>query len=364
MTFGTYPNTNEAIEKMPIFDEPGFTRDFFLFLHSGIIFYAFLFVLIFFNQWFKDKFKKTLDLRLSWSIFFFGLSINSICFLISDFWMYSEPDNTQFVAAGYIALILALTAFFAAMEMILPYNTRHVLTMIGLVTAFMPLLIPRAFFEYLALFDAIIALIGIMLFLKYTLVSTAGDIRGSVRWVVIGFVIGWFGFIGRSEIGYSLGEPIYALSFLLLTTGMLIFGYVLSTSPALDELDWNQQILELYVIQSGGILMCHHQFVDNPEIDQVLTAAGIAGIQSLFQEITRSDTGLNIVSIGEYDILFAHGATFTCVLIASKPYKVLLNKVQEFTEKFQYEFGTVLQQFEGSLQDFHSAEELISIIFR
>ncbi|MFX1579642.1 MAG: hypothetical protein ACFFBJ_08320 [Promethearchaeota archaeon] len=278
--------------------------------------------------------------------------------------MYSEPENTQFVAAGYIALILALTAFFAAMEMILPYNTRHVLTMIGLVTAFMPLFIQRAYFEYLALFDAIIALIGIMLFLRYTLVSTAGDIRGSVRWVVIGFVIGWIGFIGRSEIGYSLGELLYAISFLFLTTGILIFGYVLSTSPALDELDWNQQILELYVIQSGGILMCHYQFVDNPETDQVLTAAGIAGVQSLFQEITRSDTGLNIVSIGEYDILFAHGATFTCVLIASKPYKVLLNKVQEFTEKFQYEFGTVLQQFEGSLQDFYSAEELISSIFR
>lgn len=349
---------------MPIFDEPGFSRDFFLILHGGIIFYAFLFGLIFFKQWFTDKFKKTLDLRFAWSIFFFGLSINSICFTVSDFWVQAELYNTQWVAAGYIALIFTLTAFFAAMEMILPYNTRHILTMIGFATMFMPLVIPRGTFEYLALFDAIIALIGITLFLRYTLVSTAGDVQGSVKWVVFGFVIGWLGFIGRSETGYSLGEPIYTLSLFLLTIGMLIFGHVLSTSPALDELDWNQQILELYVIQSGGILMCHYQFVDNPETDQVLTAAGIAGIQSLFQEITRSDTGLNIVSIGDYDILFAHGASFTSVLIANKPYKVLLNKVQEFTDKFQYEFGTVLQQFEGSLKDFHTADELIHSIFR
>jgi len=349
---------------MPVFVEPGFTRDIFLILHSGIIFYAFFLGWIFLNQWFTDKFRKRLDLRLAWSIFFFGLAINSSCFLIADFWMTTEPYNTHFVAAGYIALIFTLTAFFAAMELILPYKTRHVLTMFGVVSTFIPLFIERELFEILALTDAIIALLGIMIFLRYTWGSTAGDVRRSVQWVVFGFVIGWIGFIGRSDTGYSLGVPIYILSLLLLTVGLLIFGYVLSTSPALDELDWNHQILELYVIQSGGILMCHHEFVENPETDQVLTAAGIAGVQSLFQEITRSDTGLNIVSIGEYDILFAHGASFTSVLIANKPYKVLLNKVQEFTDKFQYEFGTVLQQFEGSLRDFHSAEELIESVFR
>jgi hypothetical protein len=348
---------------MPLFEDAGFTRDIFLILHSGIVFYSFLFGVIFLNQWIKDKLRKRLDLRLAWAIFFFGLSINSSCFIAADFWLQTEPLNTQIVSVGYIALMLTLTSFFAAMELILPYNTRHLLTSIGLVATFLPLVIPRSFFEPLALSEAILALIGIMLFLRYTWGSTAGDVRRSVQWVVIGFLIGWLGFLGRSETGYLLGEPIYAFSLLLLTSGILILGYVLSTSPALDELDWNQQIQELYVIQSGGILMCHHQFVENPEIDQVLTAAGIAGVQSLFQEITKSDTGLNVVSIGEYDILFAHGAAFTTVLIANKPYKVLLNKVQEFANKFQYEFGTVLQQFEGSLKDFHSAEELINSVF-
>ena len=348
---------------MPLFEGAGLTRDIFLILHSGIVFYSFLFGLTFLGHWFKDKYRRALDLRLAWSVFFFGLSINSTCFIIADFWLHTEPMNTQLVSAGYIALMIALTSFFAAMEMILPYNTRHALTAIGLFATFLPLVIPRSFFEPLALSEAILALVGIMLFLRYTWGSTAGDVRRSVQWVVAGFIIGWFGFIGRSETGYLLGETIYTFSLLLLTSGILIFGYVLSNSPALDELDWNQQILELYVIQMGGILVCHHQFVENPDVDQVLTAAGIAGIQSLFQEITRSTTGLNIVSIGEYDILFAHGAAFTSVLIAKKPYKVLLNKVQEFTDQFEYEFGTVLQQFEGGLREFHSAVELIESVF-
>ena len=338
-------------------------RDIFLILSSGIVFYSILFSAIFFGQWYKDKYRKLVDLRLAWSVFFFGLSINSFFFIISDFWQTSEPFNTIFVASGYIALILALTAFYAALEIILPYKTNHLLTSIGIISTFMPLFIPRVFFEPLALFESILALIGITLFLRYTWGSTSGVVRKNVQWVVLGFIIGWFGFIGRSDTSYMLGESFYILGLVFLTIGILIFGYVLSTSPALDELDWNKQILELYVIQMGGLLVCHHQFVENPETDQALTAAGIAGVQSLFQEITRSDTGLNIVSIGEYNILFAHGVAFTCVLIAKKPYKVLLEKVQEFTNRFEYEYGTVLQQFEGSLKEFHTADDLIRSIF-
>jgi hypothetical protein len=348
---------------LPLFEEGGFMRDIFLIFSSGIVFYSILFCAIFFGRWYKDKYKKALDLRLAWSIFFFGLSINSICFIISDFWYTSEPLNTSYVASGYIALMLAITAFFAAIEIILPYKTRHLLTSIGIISTFMPLVIPRAFFEPLALFEAILALIGIALFLRYAWRSTSGAVRKNVQWVVGAFVIGWLGFIGRSDTAYMLGEFIYTLGLIFLTIGILIFGYILSTSPALDELDWQQQILELYVIQTGGLLMCHYQFIENPDVDQILTAAGIAGVQSLFQEITRSDTGLNIVSIGHYNILFAHGSAFTSVLIAKKPYKILLEKVQEFSDKFEYEFGTVLQQFEGSLREFHSADELIHSIF-
>ena len=348
---------------MPLFEDAGFMRDLFLILHSGVLFYSFLFGGILFLHWFKDEYKKLVDLRLAWSIFFWGLTINTSCFIVSDFWLTDEPFNTIFVASGYIALMITITAFFAAMEMILPYKTRHALTSIGIVSTFLPLFIPRPYFEVVALFDALLALVGITLFLMYTWSSTAGGVRKNVQWVVLGFLIGWVGFIGRSDTSYGLGSQYYTLGLLMLTIGILIFGYTITTSPALDELDWNQQILELYVIQMGGILMCHYQFIENPEVDQVLTAAGIAGVQSLFQEITRSDTGLNIVSIGEFAILFAHGAAFTSVLIAKKPYKILLEKVQEFTEKFEYEFGTVLRQFEGSLREFTSADELIQSIF-
>ena len=95
----------------------------------------------------------------------------------------------------------------------------------------------------------------------------------------------------------------------------------------------------------------------------MLTAAGISGVQSLFQEITHSDTGLNVVSVGQFEILFSHSATFTSVLISRASYKVLLAKLTEFTENFEVMFGSIIQNFEGSLSEFSSALDLVNSIF-
>jgi hypothetical protein len=95
----------------------------------------------------------------------------------------------------------------------------------------------------------------------------------------------------------------------------------------------------------------------------MLTAAGISGVQSLFQEITSSETGLNVVSVGKFELLFSHSPTFTSVLISKASYKVLLAKLIEFTETFELMFGRIIQNFEGSLREFSSAKDLVTSVF-
>jgi hypothetical protein len=203
-----------------------------------------------------------------------------------------------------------------------------------------------------------------MLFLTYSIRNTSGAVRRSIGQIVAGFLIGFVGFLGRSDISYyALGELIYAFGSALMVVGLIVFGYALIMSPALDELDWRHQLVELYIIQEGGLLVFHHHFEEDLDIDQVLTAAGISGVQSLFQEITRSEQGLNVVSIGNYEILFAHGGCFSAVLISRKAYHILLSKVQEFTDKFDIIFGPIIERFEGSLREFSSVHELVSSVF-
>lgn len=284
--------------------------------------------------------------------------------MFADFRISSEPFNTYCVAIGYVALILALTAFFFAMERILPYKTRYAFTFIGLISAVTTLIIPRALFDILALFISLVALVGVLLFLKHARQNTTGTVRRNVELIVTGFIMGWVGFIGRSDFTYyNLGVPFYIIGITLLLVGILIFGVALTYSVALDELDWQKQLVALYVIKEGGILVHHHEFIESWDMDQILTAAGISGVQSLFQEITRSEAGLNIVSIGNYELLFAHGPTITAVLIAKEPYHTLLSKVEDFVHKFELIFMPLMGKYSAYLSDFVPARELVESIF-
>jgi hypothetical protein len=352
---------------MPVFDPNGIpvARDIMLMLDSGTLFCAILFGMILLKQWYTGRFRRFVDLKLAWSIFFFGFAMNTASFMMSTYWMVQEPLNTQWVTAGYVSLMLALTAFFFAMERILPYRMRHAFTLLGLSCAFITLVIPREFYTLIAFTAAVVALGGILLFLRYSLKITSGDVRRSVGLIVASFVIGWTGFVGRSDfVYYNLGQSVYIVGLVLLIFGATAFGYLLTYSVALDELDWRKQLVGLYLIQEGGLLIFHYDFEERFDVDQVLTAAGISGIQSLFQEITKSEQGLNIVSIGNYQLLFAHGRTVTGVLIAKQPYQILLDKVQDFVTRFELILGPVMGKFSGPLDGFYPAKELAESIFR
>lgn len=316
------------------------------------------------RQWHDNEYRKYVDIRLAWATFFIGMVVNRFAFVVSDFMLTTDPANTIFTKIGYVGLILALSAFFFAVESILPYNTRNLFFIAGLLHVILAVLIPREWLEAVAVSIAMVTLLCVMLFMNYTLKNTSGNLRRSIERISATFIIGYLGFIFASDMAYySLGQLPYVIGEILLVVGITGFGIGLIYTPTLDELDWRQQILELYIIQEGGLLVYHYEFVENAEVDQVLTAAGISGVQSLFQEITRSESGLNIVSVGEYAILFAHSLTFTSVLISRAPYDVLLAKLKEFVSSFETMFGMIIQNFEGSLREFSSANELVLSIF-
>lgn len=339
-------------------------RDFVLLFYGGVILYSILFALILLGQWYKDKYRSLVNLRLSWSIFFFGMAINSAAFMLSSFWFTSDPIYTYFVAGGYVALTLALTAFFFAMERILPYSFHHGFTILGIASAIVTLIAPPSIYEFIALFIAILALIGIMSFLRYAFRNTTGNVRRNVKAIVAGFLIAWVGFIGRSDFTYlNFGATLYSIGTLFLLIGGIIFGYALTYSVALDELDWRNQLVGLYVIQEGGLLVFHHAFVEDSDGNEALTAAGMSGVQSLFQEIIRTEEGLNVVSIGNNEILFSHRGVLTCVLVVKEPYYTLMDKADEFIARFVIIFGALIGRFSGSLNDFDAAQELVQEFF-
>ncbi len=349
---------------MPVFESSGLVRDVILVLNFGVIFYTVLFAAVLIGRWIKDSKRTLLDIRLVWGVFLVGMSLNTLLFAIGDFYFNTEPAHTFWTKTGYIAMMLALVAFFFAMERVLPYRTGHVFSVCGILSAALTIVFPRNLMVYLTFAMSLVTVIGFVLFIIYTKSDTTGDARRDTIHMTTGFLLAIVGFLGRSDfVYYNLGESVYLSGIALYVIGLAIFGYVMVDSPAMEEFDWRTHLIRLYVMDKGGILVYHHHFVDIPLRAQELTAAGISGIQSLMQEAMQSDAGLNHLSIGNYEILFAYTDYLTCVLLCTKPYRVLLNKVIEFSNQFQDLFGPDLRSFGGDITPFIPASEIVDALF-
>ncbi len=349
---------------MPILTTPGLTRDIILVLDSAVIFYALLFTVSLITQWLRSPIRKWNDVRLAWAVFMFGMASNSFSFIMSDFYFTDPAGILLWTKTGYIAMMIALLGFFIALEQILPYVTHDLFTGLGVASIIITILLPLEYLNYIALFTSLLTFVMLVLFSIYYLRITAGEIKTAMRLIVIGFIVGFLGYIGRSDTVYSsFGPMVYTIAALFLVIGLLILGATVFSGPALDELDWDNQLLELYVIHENGLLMFHYEFSRIVNLDENLTAAGISGIQNLLQEIVHSTEGLNFLSIGRLSILFAHGEHFTVVLLAKHPYRVLLAKVKEFVEIFQVVFGSEIKDPAINTEKFVGTEEIVQNIF-
>lgn len=352
------------VDTLPVFPPGDVLRDLSLVLMAGIVFYSCLLATFLYREWYTNQLRRVVDIQFAWATFLLGMAVNRGAFIFSDFYFIVDPLNTLFTKLGYVGLILALSAFFFAVELILPYNTKHAFFIIGLAHVVLTIILPRGLLDAVALSIAFVTFVGVLLFLDFAMKNTSGNVRKSINILLAGFLLGYFGFFLASDISfYSFGFGPYLAGEASLVLGLVIFGFGSIYSPALGELDWKQQLIELYIIQQGGLLVFHHEFAKTTELDQVLTAAGISGVQSLFKEITRSESGLNVVSVGHFEILFSHSSSFTSVLVCKASYKVLLAKLTEFTETFELMFGKILQNFEGNLREFSSAQDLIASVF-
>ena len=340
------------------------TRDIVMILHSAVVLYSLLFSATFLNQWVRSPLRKLTDVRLAWAVFMLGMVLNTFSFIMSDFYFTVDPEALLWTKTGYLAMMMALIGFFLALERILPYQTKNLFTGSVILVALVTVFAPREWLTLLALTASLFAFGMLGLFFSFYVKNTTGTVRRSMRMIFIGVLIGFVGYLLRSDpVYYIFGEEYFVAGAAFLVTGLVILGIAILSSPTLDELDWDEQMLELYVIHSAGILMFHHKFKTAVDIDENLTAAGITGVQELVMEITQSKAGLNNLSVGDFDILFAQKENFISMLLAKESYRVLLEKVEDFAERFEMVYGDALEDFSGEVGQFNTASTLVKSLF-
>jgi hypothetical protein len=315
--------------------------------------------------WARSPLRKIVDIRFAWAIFILGLATNTISFLVIDVTPLAATDYIILLKVGYLSMMYAVTGFLFALEKILPYNTRYSFTILGLLFTSLTLFLPQDIMRIMAYGFGTILFFQLLLFFRYFKAHTTVDTQFSYQLLTIGITIGFIGFILRTElILVNFGVEYYLLGILLLMIGIIMFGGSILESPAYDELDWVDQMHDLYVIADGGILMFYYNFQKSVRMDEDLAAAGISGFQDMLKEVTESEEGFRRVSIGQNELLFSHGSSIVTALVAKAPYRILLDKLDDFTEKFELLFSERIHQRMRPLTGEMPAILLIENVFR
>ncbi len=104
-------------------------------------------------------------------------------------------------------MITALVGFFVALERILPYETRNVFVYLCILSIIVTIFIPFELMTYIALFASGLTFVILLLFFMHYFRITSSEIKSAMRLILVGFVIGFIAYIGRSDLIYSSLGP-------------------------------------------------------------------------------------------------------------------------------------------------------------
>jgi len=182
-------------------------------------------------------------------------------------------------------------------------------------------------------------------------------------------------------VGYLITLPVFLaqIDILVIITimglteiSMIPFISMRDSLPPAEEMEWQKEILHIYVIFEGGIIMSDYSFVKwrekkNPLIEKKteefnphLFSGGISGVSTILKEMIDSkQSKLKVIDHEDKKLLFEYGKGFTSILISSKDLKILRNKLKTLTEDIQNVFWETIENWHGDLDVFKPVKTMI-----
>lgn len=187
----------------------------------------------------------------------------------------------------------------------------------------------------------------------------------------------WFG-TGLSIAGFSnflffLDFNIYliiSIQSIMVIVGTLLIAKAWAVLPPLSELHWYLNLNRLLVIQRSSSLVIHsylfHIDVEddmNGDTASILAGGALSGVQSILNEILKSESGIKVIDHGDKSIYFHHNEICTFVLFTSGKAEELSERLQHFSIKFMNKFHTALTNWNGRLDVFNNTREITKEVF-
>lgn len=164
----------------------------------------------------------------------------------------------------------------------------------------------------------------------------------------LGYLLGMF-ITSEAYIAYI---DVLVLIAILLVSELSVIPFVLMKESLLpsEELEWRNEIIHLYVISSGGIVLSDYSFKESTG-DKDLLAGGISGVLTILKEIVGSAEQLKGIDHEDKKLLFEYSytQTFLVALLANKDLTILRSKLKKLTAQIQAVFWEILMNWDGNL---------------
>jgi len=182
----------------------------------------------------------------------------------------------------------------------------------------------------------------------------------------LGGAIGFFaGYMITLPALVELIDILVIMTIILLSEiSMIPFVSMKDSLPPAEEMDWPKEVLHLYVIKDGGIIMTDFAFSTEETFDADLLAGGMTGVTHILKEmIAGKGTKLKIIDHEDKKLLFEYGKGFSTVLISHKDLKILRNKLITLTTNIENVFWETIEVWQGDLDIFKPIKTMVKHIF-
>ncbi|MHA1377849.1 MAG: MFS transporter [Candidatus Helarchaeota archaeon] len=177
----------------------------------------------------------------------------------------------------------------------------------------------------------------------------------------LGFIVA--NFMTLPALNEYIDTMILMVILLISEFSLVPFAFMKESLPPSEEMNWPHEIIHLYIMNEGGIVLVDYSFQQTEELDADLFSGGISGVCTLLQEMTKSNQRLKIIDHEDKKIMFEYGEQFTVALLASKNLGILRTKLISLTNEIQSVFWETIANWDGNIEVFAPINTMIRNYF-
>ncbi|MEX2682850.1 MAG: hypothetical protein Q6373_014765, partial [Candidatus Sigynarchaeota archaeon] len=184
---------------------------------------------------------------------------------------------------------------------------------------------------------------------------------------VSGFILMAIGFMMSTDVLLdAFGLIIRLFGAILQLVGITIIAIFFLTLPPFIELDWQAKIEQLFIIHKSGVCLYYFYFKQREQMtDEHLVSGAISSINIMLKEMVESrEREISIIDKKNKTVLFVPMEFITVVMFCSENITSIKRRLKEFSQKFEILYRNLLEDWNGEITEFQSAENVVREYFQ